>query len=146
MTETAAPSSPATPPPATPPLFRLVEVRRAWWPVAFPGVTEEGEVIDNRIELRFRLVGEDAVAALVGKAESVGAAADEQGVPFTVAAAQVLALFVEDWRGIAAENGEPLPFGQEAFARLLSVPNVFAAVLAAYGACRRAERGQRAGN
>jgi hypothetical protein len=40
-------------------MYKVVQGRRAWWPVTFNGVTEEGRVVENKIELRFHIHDED---------------------------------------------------------------------------------------
>lgn len=138
-------------------MFRIVSERTAWWPVIFAGVSEDGTIVENRIELRFRILDEDdfpsfiaeLLAMTAGDAGQVdGAGSDASAVPMTQSqrAAKVLAPVVRDWRGVGSENGEPMPFSEVAFASLLRVPNVAGAVGNAYLACRRASPEVREGN
>lgn len=137
-------------------MFKLVDEARAWWPVTWPGVTEDGKVIENRIEMLFRLLDTDANVEL----EAEGAKVDQKLAELRVAIAggdaveakpsEVCAEFLSriaiDWRGVAAANGEPLPFGRENLARLLKVNGVFEACLRAYRACLHGRAEIRAGN
>lgn len=142
MTKTITPAAESK----SPPMFLLVPVRRAWWPVTFSGVTEDGEVIENSIKMQFRLVDEDEVQSFYGRANEIGAEAAEKALPFSTIAATFLAEIVDDWSGVGQPNKEPAPFTIDNFAALLRIPNVFPAVIQAYGACRRAEPDTRTKN
>jgi hypothetical protein len=133
-------------------MFRIVKERLAWWPVMFPGVTEEGEVIENKIELRFAILDEDefpefvdrlfkAPAHVVGDVET-----DVAPEPESARAARVLLDVVRDWRDVAGENGQPISFGPDSFRSLLKVPGVGGAIGRAYIACRNATPEVREGN
>lgn len=143
-------------------MFKIVEKRRAWWPVKFGGVTEEGRVVENKIELRFLIPDEDELAALLvtvkelsaglpaalsgelgGEAGSV--AIDNAAAPSETYAA-IVEMIADDWRGVGGENGEPLPFAPENVGRLMRVPNVFMATMAGFRACRAAAPEIRSGN
>lgn len=137
-------------------MFKIIAEPLVWWPVTFPGVTEDGEVVENKIEVRFVILDEDAMEAfsietgkllaskLVGENEEV--LAPEDRPTSSAVAQQALQPIVRDWRGVAAENGEPLPFSVDNFRALLRVPNVFAAILRSYGACRAGRAEVRSGN
>lgn len=150
-------------------MFVLAKERLAWWPVIFPSVAEDGSVIENKIELRFVILGEDQFPAFIARltaplavAENVqsagddNAVADEAFVPDTAAptdieaqsarAVEALLEVVRDWRHVAAENGEPLPFNRDNFGLLLNVPNAAAAIGRAYVGCRNATPEIRQGN
>lgn len=124
-------------------MFRLVSERLVWWPVTFPGVTEEGDVVENKIELRFRVLDEDEFPAFLK--DLMAAAAPEVEVT-TTRAASVLAPIVRDWRGVAAENGEPMSFSAENFRLLLLQPGVSGAIGRAFISCRNATPEVREGN
>ncbi|QCI93268.1 histidine kinase [Novosphingobium sp. EMRT-2] len=128
-------------------MYRLISERMAWWPVLFDGVTEEGEVVTNKIELRFRILGEDDYVAWAQElaAPSVAEDGSEKAVSTDAAVARLMRV-VSDWRGVGAENGEPLPFNAANFGALLQAPNVAPAVGRAYLACRRAAPEIREGN
>jgi len=130
-------------------MFRIVSQRTAWWPITFPGVTEDGTVVENRIELRFIILDEDEFPDFLADllkdvAPSAPAAADAE--PQSVLTARRLGRVVADWRGVAAENGEALAYSLENFQALLRVPNAGVAIGAAYVACRNAKPEIREGN
>ena len=126
-------------------MFQLLPEQLAWWPVAFAGVTEAGEVIENRIDLRFLILDEDGIIAFYERF-SAPPGEEEAKLPASRRAAKLLMEIVRDWRGVAAANKEALPFNEENFARLLAVPNVAAAVAEAYRAARAAEPETAKGN
>jgi len=137
-------------------MFKVVSEALVWWPVTFPGVTEDGDVVENRIEMRFVVLDEDAIddfrrttaIVLAGQAEgddAQEAQADAERRPSSLMQ-RTLAPIVRDWRLVAGANGEPLPFNADNFRALLRVPNVFAAILAGYAACRAGRAEVRAGN
>lgn len=138
-------------------MYKIVEKPRAWWPVVWPGVTEDGEVVENRIEMRFFLHSEDEFVALLTEARDVarkeaeqltGAVTDEAGpVQLSRLYANLTTRIACDWRGIGAENGEPLPWSAENVRLLMNAPGrVFKATMEAYQACRNGGAEIRAGN
>lgn len=42
-------------------MFKVISETLVWWPVLFSGVAEDGAVVDNKIELRFRILDEDTI-------------------------------------------------------------------------------------
>lgn len=136
-------------------MFKVISETLVWWPVLFAGVTEEGEVVENKIEMRFRILDEDAIddfarttnLILTGVQDEADAdrAVKERPVP-SVLMQRGLSPIVRDWRMVAGANGEALPFNEDNFCALLRVPNVFPAILAAYAACRAGRAETRAGN
>lgn len=147
-------------------MYKLVAERRAWWPVTFNGVTEDGDVVANEIEMRFTIHGEDEFVALFDEAlniekrkgavkDAVLAAATEGPEPVETAIgpkplSSLYADFVEkiasDWRGVAAENGEPMKWDRDNLQLLMNVPGVFQGTLNALVACRRGIGKVREGN
>lgn len=137
-------------------MFRIVNERLAWWPVIFPGVSEDGNVIENKIELRFRILDEDEfpefmakladTAALANPSVAADAASGMAPDSPSLLAARLLSPIVRDWRGVASENGEPLPYSEETFRLLLRQPGVSGAVGRAYINCRNATPEVRSGN
>lgn len=135
-------------------MFRLVDKRTAWWPVHFSGVAEDGSIVENKVELRFIILDEVAILDFQARVTAAGEPlASESALPVRDRAAaitdrlgNVMLEVIEDWRGVALENGEAAKFGAEAFLRLLRVPNVPAAVGTAYSHCRAGTREIRAGN
>lgn len=147
-------------------MYRVVKERRAWWPVTFNGVTEAGRVVENKIDMRFFVHGEDEHAQLTVEAARLPARAAElvmeelAGEDVSEAelqrrTAKVLSrLYADflprmacDWREVCAENEEPLRF-TEADDRqaLMNVPGVFKAVTEAYGRCRLGKKDLKEGN
>lgn len=149
-------------------MFKLVAERRAWWPVTFPGVAEDGSIVENTFELRFTVHGEDEFYTLFDEALQIGrdqdAAKAEVAEALTAAAgggeaeaprasprmSELYTDFVEkvatDWRGVAAENGESLPWDRANLRAVMNVPGAFQGVLSALVACRRALPKEREGN
>ncbi len=139
-------------------MFKVVSETLVWWPVLFAGVTEDGEVIENKIEVRFRILDEDAIDDFVRttnliiappKAKDADELQAEDATPRPAASLLMqrgLSPIVHDWRLVAGANGEPLPFSDTNFQSLLRVPNVFPAILSAYADCRAGRAEVRAGN
>lgn len=139
-------------------MFKVISETLVWWPVLFAGVTEEGQVVENKIEVRFRILDEDAIDDFVratslilsppkAKNADDGAAAtlaDRPAPSFLMQ--RCLSSIVCDWRMVAGANGEAMPFNEDNFCALLRVPNVFPAILAAYAACRAGRAETRTGN
>jgi len=125
--------------------YCIVAQPRAWWPVTFPGVTEEGEVVENSFDMRFILHDEDEHNALMQAVGAVGGTIKE-GDSFSTVAAPFIPRIATDWRGVLAENKEALKFEDEAIRLLVKQPGVWAAIWRAYAACRKAEPDIRAGN
>ena len=125
--------------------YCIVAQRRAWWPVIFPGVTEDGDVIENRFELRFTILDEDEHLQIVQEGGDVGNSAKPDD-KFSKLAAPFVERLASDWRGVLAENKEPLPFTAENILLLVKQPGVWPAIWRAYAACRRAAPEIREGN
>lgn len=106
-------------------MFKLVAERTAWWPVTWKGVTEDGEIVENRIEVKFRIVGRREFAELFLAEPQEGQSQEE----LDRRAAERVIL---DWRGIADENGKPLPFTPELRDQWLDLPMVAVATMEAY--------------
>jgi hypothetical protein len=139
-------------------MFKLVDEARAWWPVTWPGVSEDGTVVENRIEMQFRLLDADANVAFLAEAVKTdqkvaelraaivaGTRAESDPQPSEIYAA-FLGRVVLDWRGVAAANGETLAFSPEALVRLMKVNGASDAATAAYRDCLRGRAEVRAGN
>lgn len=118
-------------------MFRIVAEPKAWWPVTWPGVAEDGKIIENKIEMRFLLLKVDAGVEMMRAANAAKekTAASEDRVIVSREFAKALKPFVRDWRGVAAENGEPLPFNDDNLALLMNEPGVFEKTLEAYRDC-----------
>lgn len=139
--------------------YKIVKERKAWWPVSWKGVGEEGEIITNKIELRFRLLKVDEAVKIALAVDGVRAAEEtptgDGSDPATVAAAiaalpvryaELVMQIADDWRGVQAENGEPLPFGADNLALLMNEPGLFGHVFEAFRDCINAREEAKAGN
>lgn len=121
-------------------MYKIVPNRRAWWPVKWPGVTEEGEIIENRIELRFMIHSEDDHLGLSAKAAALASQdaklppAEEK--PLSHYFAEFLQEIAVDWRGVHAENGDPLKWDAGNIQLLMKQPGTFSACVEAYSNCR----------
>lgn len=118
--------------------YRIISQRRAWWPVTFPGVSEEGDVVENRFEMRFNLLDEDAHIAFLNDASALGSHGSKE-MDFGEAALPFVRRMADNWRGVEAENGDALPFTDENIALLVKQPGVWPAIARGYASCRKAE-------
>jgi prolyl oligopeptidase len=124
-------------------MIKIVKERRAWWPVTFPGVTEDGEVAENSFKMRFILHGEDEHAALVARAVMLPARAERlataafgdeataeeiEAKRLTVRSGLFAGLVKEiavDWKEVLAENDDTLKFEDEHIRQLCNVGGAF---------------------
>lgn len=99
-------------------MFKLVKERTAWRPVVWNSVGEDGSIIENRIEMKFRVVGRSEFAELFLGAQSdeVGADALEKDM------ALARRIVAEDWRGVGDEKGVALSFRWELLQQLMDTP------------------------
>lgn len=88
--------------------YRIVKDRTAWWPVTWKGVAEDGSLVDNRIELRFRVMKVDEAAAMIAAVQGAAEAEEQPGARLAALWASLVAQMATDWRGLEQENGEPL--------------------------------------
>lgn len=94
----------------THPIYRIVAQPRAWTPVTFPCVMEDGNVQTFTIELRFRLLKVDAATAFISEVVRVQALENEAGADHAQLYSELVAQIATDWRGVHAENGDALRF------------------------------------
>ncbi|SUJ08094.1 Uncharacterised protein [Sphingomonas paucimobilis] len=94
----------------TQPIYRIVAQPRAWTPVTFPVVMEDGTVQTFVIEMRFRLLKVDAATAFIAEVVRVQELEAEGGVDQAQLYTELVAQIATDWRGVHAENGDPLRF------------------------------------
>lgn len=130
--------------------FKIVQNPKAWWPVLFNGVSEDGAIVENSFEMRFRILDQDEHFVIEREMSGLNDTVDlDNFVPSAVSAELVLKL-AEDWRGVAMEDGSDagtsMPFTPDNVALLMKVPNAFVSTLAAYRACRDAAPKARQGN
>lgn len=126
--------------------FKIVRQPRAWWPVTWPGVTEDGEIVENRIELRFRLLKVDEAAGFLTDAIEAGERENERGVDLPKLYADLVVRIADDWRNVHAENGEKLPWTPENLRLLLNETGMFRHVFRAFRGCLAGQAETRAGN
>lgn len=127
-------------------MFKIVKQPRAWWPVEWKGVAEDGTLVDNRIELRFHLLKVDAAAVFVRRVVEAQGREGEAEVDLAGVYAELVATIADDWRGVHAENGDPLPWTPENLRLLMNEGGLFMAVFRAFRACLSAEQDIRSGN
>lgn len=131
--------------------YKIVSQPKAWWPVRFNGVSEEGEIVENGFEMRFVLLDEDENLVLERDIIALSETAASAGeTSFSALATPIVQRIAEDWRGVTeddgTDDGRSLPFVTENIARMLRVPNVLGAIATAYRAARAAEPERRKGN
>ena len=130
--------------------YKIVSQPKAWWPVLFKGVTEDGTVVENTFEGRFRILDEDENLQLERDIAKVRADEDVDEKSLSELIAPLIMKFLEDWRGVTeddgTEAGASLPFNEENLKRMLRVPNVSGAIATAYRAARAGEPETRKGN
>ena len=131
-------------------MFKLVDERTAWAKVTFPGLTEEGERVENEIEMRFVLLSTDENIKLFRDAGEltldVDKADEDDAHKMSVAMASFGAKIIRDWRGVHEANGDPIKFSAENLARLFNVPRTFEAAIAAYRDAIAGGKDDRSGN
>ena len=88
--------------------YRIVKQARAWRPVEWPGISEDGESVTNRIELRFRILKVDAATAFIREVVDAQARETRPDVDAPQVYAELVAQIADEWRGVLAENEEPL--------------------------------------
>ncbi|MBN8844792.1 MAG: hypothetical protein J0H88_16245 [Sphingomonadales bacterium] len=130
--------------------YVIVEQPRAWWPIRFNGVTEEGEIVENEVRGRFIILDEDEFKEFEDDMMAV-LVTDK---PVTKKVSQLLSPFImrilENWEHVLEDDGtkqgRSLPFDEPNLQRMLRVPNFAAAVAAACREVRKAEPVRRTGN
>lgn len=129
-------------------MFKYVPgaVSFAWWPVKWASPKEDGGVIENRIELRFRLLDDDAfndlmleqVPALDKKL--IGLAGEELEAQRRANRATFVRAMADGWRGIGDSEDKPLDFTDDLIASVFALPGLTAAATTAFRQCRVGER------
>ena len=145
--------------------YRVVKNPRAWWPVKWDGVGEDGEIVRNQIELRFRRLKVDAAAEFMRDVSALRSLEVAEAVDLPQLYAEAVAHVAGDWRGVEAENGEALrwdvpdgwyedrdpegkrkPLVAPNLRTLLNEPGLFVAIFDAFLLCMKAEPEIRVGN
>lgn len=100
-------------------MFKLVSERVAWIDVKWPGLSEDGVTVENKIECQIVLVDMDDVGSLtdLGGDDKLG----------------VFKRFVRDWRGVADEAGRSLPMTDENIEAMIRVPMFLLGFATSYG-------------
>ena len=127
-------------------MFKIVKEPRAWWPVEWKGVAEAGTIVDHRIELRFRLLKVDATAAFIADVVAATEVEQQPGADLPTTYAELVMRIADDWRGVGAENGEPLPWSLDTLKLLMNEGGLFTHVFNAFRDCLRAAPKARVGN
>ena len=132
------------------PIYVIVARRTAWWPVPFavPAQDDPGYVIEQKIDLKFAFIDDDALGALAAKANGIDGRQGADAPSASEASAEVYMAIVTDWRGVGGPDGKPLAFNKTNFASLLaSLPGFeMRWLLPAYQACIAGEGEIRKGN
>ena len=126
--------------------FTIVKHSRAWWPVKWNGVAEDGTIVENAIELRFRRTKVDESAAFIRDVVAAQDKEGEEGVDLPALYVGFVQRIADDWRGVLAENGEPLPWSDSNLYLLMNEGGLFHRTFNAWRDCLAAEPGIRAGN
>jgi hypothetical protein len=130
--------------------YKIGSQTKAWWPIRFNGVTEEGVVVENEIRGRFRILDEDENVTLEADIVKVREALTADSPQLSGALAPIIERFLEDWQGVLEDDGTPegkaLPFTPENLKRMLRVPNFAAGVGLAFREVRAGEPERRRGN
>lgn len=130
--------------------YKIVSQPKAWWPVRFKGVTEDGEVVENVFEMRFIILDEDANIQLERDIREIATSAEAEKKSLSEIGAPIIERIADDWRGVTeddgTEGGRSLPYISENLKRMLRVPNVLGAIAQAYREARAGEPARRLGN
>lgn len=127
-------------------MFRIVKQPRAWFPVVWDGLDEDGNVVENRIEMRFLLLKVDAAAEFIRDVVAFSAKEGEPDVDVPQGYADLIGRISDDWRGVGAENGEPLPFTPENLRLLMNEGGMFTHVFNAFRSALAGQGKAREGN
>ena len=132
-------------------MFTIVQKPRAWWPVTFLGVTEDGEVVTNKIEMNFFIMKIDELADFNRKKVEMSAEIEERlGAEDELTASRVgvelVKLIAGNWRGVAAEGVGEIPWNDENLRMLLDVTNALDGVIDAWSDCMAARQKVHEGN
>lgn len=132
--------------------FKIVKNPKAWWPVFIPGVTDDGTVVENSFEMRFRILDDDENRAVAEEMQRVAETFDPTATSESELAAQLVEKIAEDWRGVEMEDAAggdaaiSLPFTADNIRLVVKLPNAWDAIARAYRACRTATPEKRLGN
>jgi len=132
--------------------YKIVSQAKAWWPIRFNGVTEDGEIVVNEIRGRFKILDEDEHIQLQLDMSTAtnGVATDQPDVKISDLIAPYVLRILEDWEGVTeddgSESGRSLPFNEDNLKRMLRVPNFSSGLATAHAEVRAASPERRKGN
>lgn len=135
--------------------YKIVSQAKAWWPIRWNGVTEDGEIVAIEIRGRFVILDEDEFLEFnedVAKVSLELAQADSDADRKKLS--EVISPFyqriLEDWQDVTEDDGSDagrsVPFNQANLERMLRVPNFASGVTESYQRLRKAQPEQRKGN
>lgn len=133
--------------------YKIVSQAKAWWPIRWGGVTDDGAIVENEIEGRFIILDEDEFQQFEEDIADIGselaAVGDDKRPEERQRLSELLSPFIlrilENWKDVTDEEGE-VPFSKSSLERMLRVPNFAAGVAESYRKCRKAEPERRKGN
>ena len=118
-------------------MFDLMAARLTWIDVKFPGLTLEGERVENVAELLVELVDRDVFRGkFLTPADEVGP--DD--------ALETIQSVTRNWRGIADTTGVAVPFDAAGLARLVNWPGFVPAFVERYVMAFAGQGKEREGN
>lgn len=131
--------------------YTIVSQPRAWWPIRFNGVTEDGEIVTNEIRGRFNILDEDAFVEFnedIAKAtgELANATSDAERKKLSEILSPFFMRVLGDWEHVVEEDNSSVPFSKSNLERMLRVPNFASGVSVAHAEVRAADPEHRKGN
>lgn len=135
--------------------YKIVSQAKAWWPIRWNGVTEDGEIVAIEIRGRFVILDEDEflefnedVARISLELAQADSDADRKKLSEVISPFYLRIL--EDWQDVTEDDGSDagrsLPFNQANLERMLRVPNFASGVTESYQRLRKGQPEQRKGN
>ena len=125
-------------------MFKIVKNRTSWRTVNFTMANEDGFGVSQcSIDIKFRLISADELAALPAKVTDVIAESDSN----SMAIARTLDQIIADWRGPVGDDDKPMAYSVDALAVVINHVDVFAsAARDEYHRARMGEAQVRLGN
>ena len=125
-------------------MFKIVKNRTSWRTVTFNISDEDGGgATEASIDIKFRLISADELAALPAKVTDVIAQSDSN----TMAIARTLDQIIADWRGPVGDDDKPMDYSVDALAVVINNVDGFAsAARDEYHRARMGEAQVRLGN
>lgn len=135
--------------------YKIVSQAKAWWPIRWNGVTEDGEIVNIEIRGRFVILDEDEFLEFnedVAKVslELAQADSDAERKKLSEVISPFYLRILEDWQDVTeddgSKDGRSTPFNKVNLERMLRVPNFASGVTESYQRLRKAQPVQREGN